>query len=292
MRITNSILYRAIKRNVQKSSENVYKYQEQIASGKRINRPSDDPLGAMKAQQLHTSLNKIDQFSRNHTYAKTWLNASEAALSQSSDLLVRLKEITLAQGSSNSNENTREIAAEEVRTLKDQLLSLANTKVSNRSIFAGHQTGSTTFAGDGTYGGDDGNIYLNIKEGIALKVNHTGEEIFKSDTYKNIFETVNELVTALENNDGETIREKIDEIDTTFQNVNRNISFIGSLHNQVENVREMSEEEKIRHKEHLGEVEEIDLVEAVIGLESARNTYQTALSGAKTISQMNLSQLL
>lgn len=292
MRITNSILYRAVKRNVQQSSSDVNKYQERIATGKRINRPSDDPLGAMRAQQLYTKLNKIDQYSRNHMYAKSWLSASEAALSQSTNILIRLKEITIAQSSSNSNEATRGVAAEEVQTLRDQLLSLANTKIGDRAVFAGHQTNNQAFLSNGDYAGDDGSILLNLKDGISMQVNKAGDEVFQSANGKNVFESLDELVTALEGNNQDEISAKLDEIDTAFQSVNRDISSIGSLQNQVENVSSMNEDEKIRSTDELGQVEEVDLIEAVIGLESARNIYQAALSSAKTISQMNLTQML
>ena len=103
MRITNSILYRSVKQNVQSVSQTIQQYQEQLASGKRINRPSDDPLGAMRAQQIHTQLSKIDQHARNKTYAESWLNTTETALFQSSDLLIRLKEIAVTFSSSTTN---------------------------------------------------------------------------------------------------------------------------------------------------------------------------------------------
>lgn len=292
MRVTNSILYRTVKRNIQRSSSDVNKYQEQITSGKRINRPSDDPLGAMRSQQLYTKLNKIGQYSRNQTYAKSWLSMTESVLTQSSDLMVRLKEIAIAQASGNSNAETREIAAEEVQTIRDQLLSLANTKVGNRSVFAGHQTNGEAFLNNGQYAGDEGEILLNINDGITVQVNKLGDDVFAAGAGKTVFESLSEFVTALQGNDQTEIQSKIDELDLSFDSINRSLSSVGAIQNQVDNVENIAEENEIRHKDELGQVEEVDIVEAVIGLETAQNAFQAALSSAKTISQMNLTQML
>jgi len=294
MRITNSILYRAVKQNVQTASQNIQKYQEQLSSGKRINRPSDDPLGAMRAQQIHTNLNKIDQHARNTTYAKSWLNTSETALSQSSDLLIRLKELAVTFSSDNTNADARQSGAEEVRNIKDQLMALANTKVGNRTIFAGHQTDSPAFLPDGTYSGNDGQIEINLNSDITVKVNLIGDQVFESDpaTDKNIFATLDDMISSLESNDREGISNTLDELDTAFSNVNKNLSIVGSRQNQVENVNNTEEDKKVTYRAELGQVEEVDIVDSMISLEGARNTFQAALVSSSGIGKLSLANYI
>lgn len=292
MRITNSILYRAVKQNVQSVSQSIQQYQEQLSSGKRINRPSDDPLGAMRTQQIHTHLSKIDQYARNKTYATSWLNTTETALNQSSDLLIRLKELAVTFSSDTSNAEGRQSAANEVQNIKDQLLAMANTKVGNRSIFAGHSTDGKAFLDNGNYLGDDGKIMLNLSSDISLQVNQSGSDVFASDTGKSIFETLDDMITSLENNDPESVANSMDELDTTFSNVNSALSLVGSRMNQVENTGNGQEDKKIQYRAELGDVEEVDIVDTMINLESARNKFQAALMSSSGIGKLSLANFI
>lgn len=294
MRITNSILYRAVKQNVQTATQNIQHYQEQLSSGKRINRPSDDPLGAMRAQQIHTQLNKIDQYSRNSTYAKSWMNTTETALSQSSDLLIRLKEIAVSFSSDNYNADSRQSAAAEVQNIKDQLMALANTKVGNRTIFGGHKTESPAFLLDGTYSGNDGEIKINLNSDIAVPINLTGDQVFESDSSadKNVFATLDDIISALESNDPSGVSDTMNELDTTFSNVNRSLSIIGSRQNQIQNVNSSQSDKKIQYKDELGQVEEVDIVDTTINLQSAQNTFQAALLSSSGIGKLSLANYL
>ncbi len=294
MRITNSILYRAVKQNVQTATQNIQHYQEQLSSGKRINRPSDDPLGAMRAQQIHTQLNKIDQYSRNSTYAKSWMNTTETALSQSSDLLIRLKEIAVSFSSDNYNADSRQSAAAEVQNIKDQLMALANTKVGNRTIFGGHKTESPAFLLDGTYSGNDGEIKINLNSDIAVPINLTGDQVFESDSSadKNVFATLDDMISALESNDPSGVSDTMNELDTTFSNVNRSLSIIGSRQNQIQNVNSSQSDKKIQYKDELGQVEEVDIVDTTINLQSAQNTFQAALLSSSGIGKLSLANYL
>jgi len=279
---------------VQTASQNIQRYQEQLSSGKRINRPSDDPLGAMRAQQIHSNLNKIDQFTRNTTYAKSWLNTTETALSQSSDLLIRLKELAINFSSDNTNAENRQSAAEEVRNLKDQMMALANAKAGNRTVFGGHKTDSPAFLPDGTYAGNDGQIKINLNSDIAVEVNLTGDQAFESDsaTNKSVFETLDDLITSLESNDRDGIASTLDELDTTFNNVNKNLSIVGSRQNQVENVNNSEADKKVTYRAELGQVEEVDIVESMIKLQGAQNTFQAALVSSSGIGKLSLANYL
>jgi len=292
MRITNSILYRAVKRSVQNAAQDVHKYQEQLSSGKKINSPSDNPLNAMRGQQLHTRLAKTDQYQRNNTYAKTWMQTTEAALSESSDLLIRLKELAVTHSSDQYTAEHRAGAAEEVRTLKDQLLSLANARSGDRSVFAGHDTLGPAFTRAGQYAGSDGEILINIDDGVSLQINVTGDTVFQSAEDKNIFETIDEFITALENNDTGGIRGVMGEIDSTATRVNSNLSLMGSRQNTLERSGSTNEDQKLIDTEQLGNVEDIDVVESVVNLQSAQNAFQAALMSSSQIGKLSLAQFI
>ena len=292
MRITNSILYNTVKRSIQKAAQDLHDKQEKLSSGKKVLRPSDDPLSAMRAQQLHTSLNKTGQYQRNNTYAKSWLQTTEAALHQSSDLLIRLKELAVSQSSDQYNAEIRQGAAQEVESLRDQLLALANTKAGKRSVFAGHATDSPAFSPAGQYAGSEGEIYLNIDEGMTLKLNVTGDEVFESAEGKTIFQSLDDFVTALESNDTEGIRDVMEELETTFTRVNSSLSLMGSRANTLEKTRSINEEQTIIDTDQLGNVEEIDMIQTVVDMQSAQNAFQASLLASGQIGKLNLGQFI
>ncbi len=293
MRITDSILYRTVKRSMQQTSQRVMDQQEKISSGKRINRPSDDPLGAMRAQQLYNNISRIDQFQRNNMFAKLWINETESALDQAKDIIVRLKELAVSLSSESYDDEARAIAAKEVRVLRDHVLNIANSRAGTRSIFAGHETGTSAFLPNGTYNGDNGEIHVNIDNDVTVKLNLIGSDVFQSGPGRNIFDTLDDFVTALEANDSQTVKTQIlDELDTNFLALRQNIAEVGARINSLDLSENSNQLLKIGKTEQLGIVEEVDIFETVTDMESARNAFQGALLNARDIGKLSLANFL
>lgn len=293
MRITDSILYRTVKRSMQQTSQRVMDQQEKISSGKRINRPSDDPLGAMRTQQLYTNISRIDQFQRNNMFAKLWISETESALDQAKDIVVRLKELAVSMSSDSYNAEARAATAKEVRVLRDHMLNIANSRAGTRSIFAGHETGTTAFLPNGTYNGDNGEIHVNIDNDVTVKLNLIGSNVFQSGVGRNIFDTFDDFITALETNDPTTIGTQIlDELDYNFQALRKNIAEVGARVNSLDLSKNSNELLKITKTEELGNVEEVDIFETVTDMESARNAFRGALLNARDIGKMSLANFL
>jgi flagellar hook-associated protein 3 FlgL len=119
--------------------------QEQNASQKKINRPSDDPAGYAEARNLDTIIKTLDQYSDNINVAKSWLNQADSTLLEVSTAMTSIRELAeQAATGTLSAENRQEIATQ-VRALFSQVLSLANTTVSGNSIFAGQKTDGAAF---------------------------------------------------------------------------------------------------------------------------------------------------
>lgn len=289
MRITDSILYRTVKRSMQKTSQRVMDQQEKISSGKRINRPSDDPLGAMRTQQIYTNMSQIDQYQRNAMFAKSWATETESALDQAKDIVVQLKQLAVEVGSDSYNPESRKISAAEVKVLRDHMMNIANSKSGTRSIFAGYETNTTAFLPSGAYNGDSGVIHVNVDNDVTVELNLVGSDVFKSGPGRNIFNTLDDFATALENNDATTIRTQIlDELDANFQSLRNNMSEIGARVNSLDlsdNANDLLKNSKI---EELGNVEEVDIFETTTDMESAKNAFQGALINASNIGKLSL----
>lgn len=138
MRVTTKTMTDTMTRYLTMHNKQLYKVQEQIASQKKINRPSDDPSGMRRILGYRNRIATIDQYLDNIARAKSRLEISELTLDMVDDSLGVVREIawTQAKGTTDS----RNLAAQQVRDLSDQLRGLANTTFGNNYMFSGHQT--------------------------------------------------------------------------------------------------------------------------------------------------------
>lgn len=144
---------------------------------KNIQKPSDDPLGSTEVLTFRSRKADSEQYYRNSLVAKTQLEYTENALNDLNDVLLRAKEITIAQSSEVFGEDARKSIAEEAKQLYLQALAIANKKLGNRYIFSGNKTLTKPFDENGTYQGDKGKIFLEVAKDYFIPINVSGHEI-------------------------------------------------------------------------------------------------------------------
>lgn len=145
---------------------------------KRITRPSDDPIGNVESLNISSAQGDLKQYSRNIDYAKTQLHATDKALEQLGDILIKAKEIAIAQASDFYGEGIRKNVANEVYQLRNQALSIANKRIGQRYIFGGFKSLDKPFTPDGKYHGDKGHVTVEISKDFFIPINLHGAEIF------------------------------------------------------------------------------------------------------------------
>lgn len=290
MRIPNSMIMRTVKRNIEHQTEIVHDRQNQIGSGKRINKPSDDPLGAMRTQQMYGSINRLNQYERNHSFSKLWLGETESSVTQAQDLVMRMKELAVYMASGQHNAETRDNVSGEVQQMRDHMLALANSTAGGRYIFAGHETDSPAFLSNGTFAGDSGKILVNLDDDVQLNLNLNGDQVFQSTTGgKTIIDTFEDFVTALQSNDQATIGSAIlDELDYSFDVLGKQIANVGAKVKSLDTAGDATADAKVVTKEQLGIIEEVDYFEAVSEMEAARTAFQAALQSSARIGKLSL----
>ncbi len=145
MRITNRYLYSQLVKDLEQNTEKMFKLNGQISSGKRINAPSDDPMGMASVLIYRTELNAFGQFKKSIEYSTGWLSRTDAILQDLDDLLGRASELAVQQSSSTADSNTREGAAEEIKQIRSMVLDHANSKYGNKYMFGGTMTQHSPF---------------------------------------------------------------------------------------------------------------------------------------------------
>lgn len=147
MRVTNKQLLNIVTRNVATSSEQLLKAQERVASMKRINRPSDDPIGMSKVLDYRKRIASIEQYTRNITSAEIQVETTVTSLEDVHELLNDAKDIAITQFSAD-DASGRETAAREVAGIYDRIRDIANTRLGGTYIFGGHDTDTLPFPKD------------------------------------------------------------------------------------------------------------------------------------------------
>ena len=107
---------------------------------KKVNRPSDDPVGMGKILDYRVTKAGIAKYESNIESSESWLTITESKLTAMEDLVIQARGIALAQASATANAETRRIAAASIEPLMDELFSLANSKMGDRYLFSGSRT--------------------------------------------------------------------------------------------------------------------------------------------------------
>lgn len=140
MRVTDLTKQNAVIRNIQKNSAELQIIQENMSSGRRINRLSDDPLGATQAQDYRTKISYFDMLRHITGQTFIWLDRTESEMAHVGDLLVRTKTLVLSQANDSMDEASRRVTAGEVQHIIDALVQSGNSKIGKIFLFSGSKT--------------------------------------------------------------------------------------------------------------------------------------------------------
>ncbi len=142
IRTTTGLIYRDITNNLNQITVGLQEKNIQVSTGKRINKPSDDPVGLVSVLGVKDTLRQMDQYQTDVNFGQSWLGSTETALNSVLDRLQRAKELAEQMATGTYSDQQRAAAAAEMTNIYDQIITLANTKLNNRYIFAGLKTGA------------------------------------------------------------------------------------------------------------------------------------------------------
>ncbi|QBK25341.1 flagellar hook-associated protein FlgL [Ureibacillus thermophilus] len=281
MRVTQSMLSNNMLRNLSNSYAKIGKYQDQITTGRKFTRPSEDPVATVKGMSYRTDLNKTEQFTRNLQTVNTWLDTTDDALDQVGNALQRVKELIVQAANDTNTPDDRQKIQEEINQIKKHLRDLANTKVSDKYIFSGTNTFTPVFDSSGNV--NEHSVSIEVFDGITLNVNIAGKTLFGNiDTFMNDFSK-----TLLDpNSSGEDISKKLGDLDNHISAVLAARADVGARQNRVELMTNRLSSHEINITKRLSENEDVDYAEAITKMITSESIHQAALSvGAKIIQQ-------
>ncbi|MCB0350800.1 MAG: flagellar hook-associated protein FlgL, partial [Bdellovibrionales bacterium] len=180
MRVADKMAYDQVNRSISKNRSEMSTLQNQAATQKRVNKPSDDPVAASRVLFSRIDQRGNEQFIKNLNYAKGFLDFTEQSLNELTEVFVRAKELAISQANdASASPQTRRIVAEEVKQLLNQTVQIANRKLGERFIFSGYKTQEAPFDENGNYKGDLGEMKIHIDKESFLSMNLPGAIVFQ-----------------------------------------------------------------------------------------------------------------
>lgn len=279
MRISNRSASHRLLTHIHVATARLQETQERVASGKRVNRPSDDPFAAARAMATRTKLDMASQRARTVDLANTELAATESALVALSNVITRAQELAVQADSSAVDGSGRQQIATEVSELLNEVLSIANTTHAGRAIFGGHQ-GAPVFTPDNaalpttfTFNGDQGAVLREIGEGERIAVNLDGDALFAG-----AFAVLVQFRDALTTNDRPALSAASSQIGNEFEQVLTARGEVGARMRRLELAGLRLEDDDIALRTELASMEEIDITAEVVELQMRDAAFQAALS--------------
>lgn len=289
MRVTQSMLSNNMLRNLSQSYSRLGKYQDQLATGKKITRPSDDPVVAMKGMDYRTNLTEVEQFKRNLSEVYNWIENSDASMDKATQVLQRLRELTVQASNGTYEEGQRESIAEEVKELREHLANIANTQVAGKYIFNGANTSNAPFDKDGkritTIGGD---VNIEVSKGIKLAVNINPDEAFPEA----LFTELSDFEKALRDDNQAGINQYLGQLDTRMDNIVAARAELGARNNRVELIEARIDEQEVIANRILSDNEDADIERVITDLKTQESIHRAALGVGSRIIQPTLMDFL
>lgn len=251
---------------------------ERIATGKEINRPSDDPG---RISQLHTvreELKNQTMYSKNGGQAEQLHVVVDTALKDIHATLSSAREMAVQFANEHYNADQRAEAATQADSYREHALSLSNTQFDERYVFAGTGYDEPAYSAAGVYEGSSDEPETVVGKDLTVTTGFAGDDMLTSSS--DMFGAIEDLSTALTANDTAGITAAIDSIDSALRDVEQGMVTLGTQMRRAEDAIELSESMSVQLAGTKADLEETNVVEAYTRLVQLQTNFDAAMQAA------------
>lgn len=303
-RVTNLTMSANALRTLQTQQSRLSELQDKATTLNKISRPSDDPAATAKALETRSLLAATAQYGRNIDDGNTWLTAADSALEQATNVMHRIKDLTVLAGNGSLNQSGKDAIALELEALNKDLVSVANSKHLGRNIFAGSSDAAEAFppgtprdpanpADPGTppvfQGAGISPVERRISATQTVRVDADGGAIFGSDA-GSVFATVANIAAQLRS--GGDITSELAPLEESFKNIVNGRAEIGTRQAQLERAGTVNTELEATLDAQRTGIEKADLGSVIMDLKLQETNYQVALAATARVLQPTLMDFL
>jgi len=322
VRVTNRMMVETVQRNIHMNMQRINRLHEQLSGGRRVSRPSDDPVAVSRSMALTSALSRNEQFVQNIDDSLSWISATESTLGNISDVLQRARELLIYGASKIHSQAEREAIAAEIDQSLNHLVELGNMENNGRHLLAGFATITPPYSRTGdtfTYLGDNGAITHEVSAFATVEVNVHGVALF-GNVYENtvtgvrvirfdgagpgpdeveigrgtgVFNKLLEIRDAVLGGAVEQLSGTLlPEIDMVMSNVLSQRSLLGARINRLEAGQQRFGMEELNIRELRSRNEDIDFARQLTEFKMQESIYQASLATAARVITPTLLQFL
>ncbi|MGU9865189.1 MULTISPECIES: flagellar hook-associated protein FlgL [Kluyvera] len=309
MRVSTLMMYQQNMRGITDSQSAWLGYGEQMSTGKRVNRASDDPVAASQAVVLSQAQAQNSQYATARTFATQRVSIEEKTLSQVTTAIQSAQEKIVYAGNGTLSDDDRASLATDLEGIRDQILNLANSTDGNgRYIFAGYKTDAAPFDADGTYNGGSENVEQQVDSARTMVIGHTGNLVFdkdpastSADADSNIFVALNKVIDALKTpvGDDESLKEvsseAIDRANRSMKGALNNVltvrAELGTQLNELDKLDSLGDDRALAQTQQMSNLVDVDWNETISNYTMQQTALQAAYKAFTDMQGMSLFQL-
>ncbi|SDE35253.1 flagellar hook-associated protein 3 FlgL [Paenibacillus sp. UNCCL117] len=293
-RVTQSMLNTQLLRNLNSNMNRMDNLQNQLATGRRINKPSDDPVGISFSLRYRSELAANDQYQRNVDSSVSWLDYTDTMLDQVGQVMQRARELAVLGSNGTNSEESLNSVKIEIDQLADQMFTIANSNFNGKYVFNGQKTDVKPYPELATAADvevNKGPIQFEIGVGVKLTINKTGDEVFgEGDT--SIFKILSDMSESLGKKNYSAIQASIGKIDESMNNLLAMRADIGAKTNRIQLAEDRLKDIGINLQSLQSKTEDADMSIVITNLKMNENVYQASLSAGSKLIQPTLIDFL
>lgn len=315
MRISTQMMYQQNMRGITDSQSKWLGYGEQMSTGKRVNRPSDDPIAASQAVVLSQAQAQNSQFALARTFASQKVSLEDNVLSQVNTAITSAQEKLVYAGNGTLSDDDRLSLSTDLQGIRDQLMNLANSTDGNgRYIFAGYKTESAPFdSTTGAYSGGTEAISQQVDSARNMAVSHTGQQVFESITSNaqeipgggygdtNMFKILDNAIAALKvpvandpaaaETQGAIVAASAVGIKNTQNNVLTVLADVGTKMNELDKLDALGDDRALGQTKQMSDLVDVDWNSAISSYTMQQAALQASYKAFSDMQGMSLFQL-
>lgn len=290
-RVTAPAMTDTALRHLQANISQLARLQEQATSQRAFAAPSENPTAAATALGLHAEQRRTEQYARNIDDALAWVTTIDSALTQSTALLGRARDLVVQGANSGAlSPAAREAIAVELEGLRSSLLSQANTTIAGRTVFAGTSDAGAAFAPDYSFtGAPAAPVQRRVSDSASVRVDADGAEVFGVGA-DSVFALLDRIVADLRN--GTNVGSHLTAIDERRTAMLGAQGAVGARQNQIERAKEAAVDATVSLEARRAAVEDVDSVEVLVRLQAQELVYRSALAVTGRVLQPSLLEFL
>ena len=269
MRISQQMLVGNLTNRIHGNQDSYLSSQEKLSTGKKINRASDNPVSAEILMKITTKDSDYEQLNENIRYSKDLLDSVESQLSRGITVLQSMRELATRMANDTVSEKDRDDAVAAVNQALEEMLSIANTKHNGRYIFSGTTDNIEPFDQvNYQYNGNNDIREVDIYDNLRIDQNIPGSDVFTNTNNGtvNIFESLTNFRTALENNDGDNIQHALTTLEDSREQLSRARTIIGHNNNKLEITTEILSVSQSINTSARADIEDVDIAKETTNL--------------------------